>query len=332
MVWALGRRRVCNRLIREGKAAYLAMDLASAESRLRDAYGLAVSLGTDREIAASAEQLYHVLRRKRLYDEAVPVLERLIESHQKICRPDCDDSFAWRNELIAVLACLHRNADAEAVAWRRLAAARRRYGMASVQAGLAGCTAGWAVREQGRIEEAEQLYRGALTVLETAAGPDSPVVGWALCGLAATLLRKGEVEAAGVFLGRAYANWWRIGSAELADATEGMQIDQLIAAERLPDALELSMRRLQRPRQLTEAAGHNRERQLREIEQHSFLLAATGRSDVARRYESRAQALQRLVNEQPPTAAGADDPAGPAFDSDPMIDWVGAGTPVARGC
>jgi hypothetical protein len=160
MVWALGRRRACNRLIREGKAAYLSMDLALAESQLRDAYRLAISLGTDREIAASAEQLYHVLRRKRLYDEAVPVLERLIESHQRVCRPDCDDSFAWRNELIAVLACLRRNADAEAVAWLRLAAARRRHGMASNQAGLAACTAGWAVREQGRLDEAGATSRG----------------------------------------------------------------------------------------------------------------------------------------------------------------------------
>jgi hypothetical protein len=83
---------------------------------------------------------------------------------------------------------------------------------------------------------------------------------------------------------------------------------------------------------LTEAAARTRERRLREIEQHSFLLAATGRADVARRYESRAQALHRLVDAEPPAAAGADDPAGPAFDSEPLIDWVGAGTPVARGC
>jgi tetratricopeptide (TPR) repeat protein len=331
MVWALGRRRACNRLIREGKAAYLSMDLASAESWLRDAHRLALLLGTDGEIAASAEQLYHVLRRRRLYDEAVPVLERLIESHQRVCRPDCDDSFAWRNELIAVLACVHRNADAEAVAWLRLAAARRRHGMASIQAGLAACTVGWAVREQGRLDEAEQVYRGALALLETA-GLDSPVTGWALCGLAATLIGKGEAEAAGGLLRRAYANWWRIGSAELADATEGMQIDQLIAAERLPEALDLSTRRLDRPRRLTEAAARTRERRLREIEQHSFLLAATGRSGAAGRYESRARALHRLVDDEPPAAAGADDPAGPAFDSEPLIDWVGAGTPVARGC
>jgi tetratricopeptide (TPR) repeat protein len=211
-------------------------------------------------------------------------------------------------------------------------AARRRYGMASLQAGLAGCTAGWAVREQGRLPEAEQLYRGALALLETAAGREAPVVGWALCGLAATLLRQGEAEAAGELLARAHANWSRTGKTELADATVGMRIDQLIAAERLPEALDLSSRRLNRLRRFSEAAVGARERQLREITQHSFLLAATGQSDVARRYEWRAQNLHRLIEEEPPAAATAEDPAGPAFDSEPLIDWVGAGTPVSRGC
>src|SRR5260221_8015734 len=165
MAWRFARWLACDRLTREGRAAYLRMELAPAEAQLREAHRLALSIGSDHAIAASAQQLYHVLRRKRLYEESVPVLERLIESHQRICRPDCDDTFAWRNELIAVLARLHRDADAEAVAWQRLAAARRRYGMASLQAGLAGCTAGWAGGGQGRLPQAEQLYRGALAIL-----------------------------------------------------------------------------------------------------------------------------------------------------------------------
>ncbi len=325
MAWRFARWLACDRLIREGRAAYLRMELAPAEAQLREAHRLALSIGSDHAIAASAQQLYHVLRRKRLYEESVPVLERLIESHQRICRPDCDDTFAWRNELIAVLARLHRDADAEAVAWQRLAAARRRYGMASLQAGLAGCTAGWAVREQGRLPEAEQLYRGALAILEAAAGPEAPVVGWALCGLAATLVRKGDAEAAGELLARAHDNWSRIGNTDLVDATVGM-------SERLPEALDLSTRRLNRLRRFSDATVQARDRQLKEITQHSFLLAATGQSDVARRYEWRAQNLHRLLEEEPPAAAAAEDPAGPAFDSDPLIDWVGAGTPVARGC
>lgn len=333
-MWLAGfrRGRECQRMVREGKAAYLELDLVSAESRLREAYRLAQTLRSASLICAAAENLYFVLRRKRLYSEAVPVLEQLIESHQQTCKPDCDDSFAWRNELIALLSRLKSYPDAERVAWQRVAAARRRFGMTSIQSGLAGCTAAWAVREQGRLEEAKLLYRDALSVLAAVSGPASPVLGWAQCGLAATLLRAGDADAAGELIQSAHDNWWRIGNTDLADAVVGIQIDQLIASERLPEALQLSTRRLNSRRSFSETAGRDRQREFGEIIRHSFLLAAAGQSDLARRYEHRAEILRQLIASEPPAANRAADPTGPIFDSEPLIDWVGAGAPVARGC
>jgi tetratricopeptide (TPR) repeat protein len=328
----LRQRLACQRLIREGKEAYLELDLTSAESRLREAYRLAIAVRSDSMICAAAENFYLVLRRRRLYDEAVPVLENLIESHQRTCRRDCDDSFAWRNELIAVLARVQKYSDAEAVAMKRVAAARRRYGFVSIQSGFAGCTAGWAVREQGRLEEAEQLYRGALAVLEEAAGPNASALGWAQCGLAATLLSSGDTSAAGELINAAHGNWWRIGNTDLADAALGMQIDQLIACERLPDALDLSNQRLNTRRNFSEAAARDTSRQLGEIVRHSFLLAATGKSDLARRYERRAEVLRLMIADEPPAAIAIADPSGPIFDSEPLIDWVGVEVPIARSC
>ena len=333
-MWLAGFRqgRECQRLVREGKAAYLEFDLVSAESRLREAYRLARALRSDSLICAAAENLYFVLRRKRLYAEAVPVLEHLIESHQQTCKPDCDDSFAWRNELIALLSRLKSYPEAESVAWQRVAAARRRFGMTSTQSGLAGCTAAWAVREQGRLDEAKQLYLGALAILEAMSGPASPTLGWAQCGLAATLLRMGDADAAGKLIQSAHDNWWRVGNTDLADAAVGMQIDQLIAAERLPEALQLSSRRLNSRRYFSETAVRDRQREFGEIVRHSFLLAAAGQSDLSRRYEHRAEILRQLIANEPPAAATSADPTGPIFDSEPLIDWVGAGAPVARGC
>jgi tetratricopeptide (TPR) repeat protein len=328
----LRQRLACQRLIREGKAAYLELNLTSAESCLREAHRLAMSAGSDSMICAAAENFYLVLRRRRLHEEAVPVLEQLIESHQRICRRDCDDSFAWRNELIAVLARLQKYPDAEAVALKRLAAARRRYGFVSIQAGFAGCTAAWAVREQGRLREAEQLYRGALAILEKAAGPNAAVLGWAQCGLAATLLRTGDASESGELINAAHDNWWRIGNTDLADAALGMQIDQLIASERLTDAMDLSMRRLNSRRYFSAAVAQDHSRQLGELVRHSFLLAATGDSGLARRYERRAEIVRQMMADEPPTAGGSADPTGPIFDSDPLIDWVGVEAPIARSC
>jgi len=146
------------------------------------------------------------------------------------------------------------------------------------------------------------------------------------------LLRRGDASTAGELIKLAHDNWWRIGNTDLADAALGMQIDQLIACERLPDALDLSTRRLNTRRNFSDVAARDKSRQLGEIVRHSFLLAANGESELAHRYERRAEVLRQMIADDPPAANDAADPSGPVFDSEPLIDWVGVEVPVARTC
>jgi tetratricopeptide (TPR) repeat protein len=61
---------------------------------------------------------------------------------------------------------------------------------------------GWAAQQDGRLEEAEQQYRRALTILEQTLGRDHPVLIPALVGYASVLEEMGRTEAAAAYAKR----------------------------------------------------------------------------------------------------------------------------------
>src|SRR5438067_2430529 len=123
-----GRRSAA--LFRQGLAKYLELDLANSEVVFRDALAAARVAGSDPLLAKAGEHLYAVLRRRRRFDEAVPVLEAVVAAHRRRGGTESDATSSWRNELIRLLGALGRDPEAEAACRERLEAARHRFGRA----------------------------------------------------------------------------------------------------------------------------------------------------------------------------------------------------------
>jgi len=328
-----GRRSAS--LFRAGLARYLELDLTGSEALFRDALGAAREAGSEPLVAKAGEHLYAVLRRRRRFDEAVPVLEAVVAAHRRRGGPGSDDTSAWRNELIRLLGALGRDPEAEAACRERVEAARHRFGTASRQAGLALVTLGWCLRQQRRWDEARAVYEEALGVLQAALALEDPATGWALAGLAVIDTRLGELEQAEARLRRAHANWDRVGRFEMAAATLEQLMDLYVVAERDAEALALVESRAARAQRLSRQMAEDRERQLRNEERHAFLLQVAGRPGEAARYETRAAILRQELEVNPRSTDGAswgEDPAGPVFDTEPVLDWLAAGPVASRHC
>ncbi len=337
-VWAparvlAGRRSAT--LFRRGLAKYLELDLAGSEVLFRDALAAAQEAGSDPLLAKAGEHLYAVLRRRRRFDEAVPVLGAVVAAHRRRGGAESDATSAWRNELIRLLGALGRDPEAEAACRERLEAVRHRFGKASRETGLALVTLGWCLRQQRRWDDARAAYESGLAVLQAALAPDDPDTGWALAGLAVIDTRLGELAEAESRLRRAHANWDRVGRFEMAAATLEQLMDLYVVAERDADALALVESRAARAQRLSRLMAEDRERQLRNVERHAFLLQMAGRPAEASRFETRAAVLRRELEANPRSADGAswgEDPAGPVFDTEPVLDWLAAGPVAGRHC
>jgi tetratricopeptide (TPR) repeat protein len=327
----LGARRRAQRLLAEARGLVAGHDLDGAEPVLERALESARASGSDHLAFVAGEELYQVLRRRRKHDESVPLLRDLLGRQIRRAGRAGEPTAAWRNELTRLLGQLGRYAEAEPLCRERLALARERRPAAPRAVGFALVTLAWCVRGQGRWGEAEGLCREALTTLESGApgGADA----WALAGLATVLLRRLELDQAEAALRRAVDSWASVGRAELAQVAEEQLLDLYVVAERHADALALSTTALGRSRRGA-AAVADRERQLRNIERHAFLLQMAGRAEEAARYELRAEYLRQAIAAEPRRGDGASpDPTGPAFEGEPLPDFELPGIAVAvRAC
>jgi hypothetical protein len=221
--------RRCERLVREGSARYLSLDVVGAEPLLRAALAEAERSGRPRAIARSAHSLYDFLRHEGREAESAAALERIVCAHRRISGMDGRWTAEWRDELIGLYGRLDRPADLEALCGERLESDVRRHGRRSVEVAWALLTLAWAHRGAGRWDEAEARGREALALLEEALGCDDPRTGWALIGLALARDHAGDRPNAEAALRRARANWARVGHADRVAA-----VDELAAALRCP--------------------------------------------------------------------------------------------------
>jgi tetratricopeptide (TPR) repeat protein len=328
-----GRRAA--RLCDEGMARYVQLDLDGAEERSTRAFASAVESGSSHLIGRAGEQLYLVLRRRRRYADALPVVEAVLAANVRLHGADHPLASAWRDQLILLMAQLERFEDAEPVCRDKVAAARRRFGAASLEAGRALVTLGWCLRMAGgRLGEAEAVYREALSVLEGAVGHEGAETGRALSGLAVVLTRKGDFEGAEQLLRRARDNWARVGATELAAAVSEHLIDLYVASERYDVALDASARRRSGARRVATAAVNDAERRLWDLERHAFLLRWSGQEAEADGLERRAAYLRAAIEKTAGSAGGGwlDDPTGPVLDLEAVVDWQLSGPQLKRAC
>jgi tetratricopeptide (TPR) repeat protein len=323
--------RQAEQLLRAGRRMVADHDTAGAEPVLQRALASARQSGFDHLVAGVAEDLYEVLLRRRRHDESVPVLHELLARHGRLGGAAGETAAAWRNELIRLLGRLGRHAEAEPLCRDRLGLARERRPRAPQAVGFALVTLAWCLRGQGRWDDAGGLCHEALAVLEDGAPRGSD--GWALAGHAAVLLRRLELDRAEAALSRAVASWGSVGRVELAHAAEEQLLDVYVVGERYADALALSTTTVERGRRGL-AVIADRERQLRNLERHAFLLRVSGRAGDADRFDLRADYLRQAIESQPRKGDGASpDPSGPVFEGEPTLDWSLPGVPVAaRAC
>ena len=325
-------RRRAQKLLLEGRRYVAALDPERAEPVLREALEAAMGSGSVGVMSVAGEELYQLLLRRRRIDEAVPVLRDVLAWRTRLHGRDTEPAAAWRNELILRLAQLGRYAEAEQLCRDRLDSARRRRPPDARAIGFALVTLAWCVRSLGRWDEAERLSREAVEILDAGPVPHGSV-GWALAGLAAVLLRRMDLEAAEAALKRAATEWAIVGRSDLADGIEEQLMDVYVVGERHSEALAVSEAALNRTRRGA-AVVADRERRLRNLDRHAFLLRVGGRSSDAARYELRAGYLRQAVETEPRAGDGASlDPSGPVFEGEPLLDWALPGMAVApRAC
>jgi hypothetical protein len=281
--------RRCDRLVREGSARYLELDIVGAEPLLRAALAEAERSGRPRAIARSAQSLYYLLRREGRHGESVAVLERTVDAHRRLDGADGRWTAEWRDELIGLYGRLGRGPELVALCGERLESDVRRHGRRSVEVAWALLTLAWALRIARRWEESEGRCREALALLEDLHGCGHPRTGWALTGLALGREHAGDVAGAEAALRQARGNWARVGHADRVAAVDELLVDLYTRQQRHAEALALSTA-------LLAARGcPNDERRLCRLERQAALLRVLGRDDEAANRDAQAQELRCAI-------------------------------------
>jgi tetratricopeptide (TPR) repeat protein len=281
--------RRCERLVREGSARYLRLDIVGAEPLLRAALAEAERSGRPRAIARAAQSLYYLLRREGRHSESVAALQRMVDAHRRLDGVDGRWTAEWRDELVGLYGRLGRRGELEALCDERLESEVRRHGRQSVEVAWALLTLAWALRGAARWEESEERCREALAVLEDLYGCDHPRMGWALTGLALAREHAGDLSGAEAALHQARANWERTGHADRVAAIDELLIDLYLRQRRDEEALAVSAALL---------AGRpcpNDERRLCGVERQAALARALGRDDEAATWEAEARQLRGAI-------------------------------------
>ena len=236
---------------------------------------------------------------------------------------DAADTVNCRNELIRVLRRLARFDEAEALARENLETARRVREPAPEREGVALATVAWAVRRQGRLEEAERLYRDALDLLQRSA-PDQ--AGWALLGLAACEEAKGAVDEAERLLREARDRWDRRGNSEQVSVCLSLLLDLYIRSGRREEALALAEAQLGRAQRLGRQSARDERLRLRVIERYARVFEEAGRPEQGRRFRVRADYLRKAIAErEAERAATLERTGGRGADPEPEDDLDPAG-------
>ena len=278
--------RRCDRLVREGSARYLRLDIVGAEPLLWAALAEAERSGRPRAIARSAQSLYYLLRREGRHGESVAALERTVDAHRRLDGADGRWTAEWRDELIGLYGRLGRGVELVALCRERLESDVRRHRRRSVEVAWALLTLAWALRVARQWEESEGRCREALALLEDLLGCDHPRTGWALTRLALAREHAGDVPGAETALHQARANWAGAGHGDRVAAVDELLVDLYMRHQRLGEALALSA-------SLLAARGcPNDERRLCRLERRAALLRALGREDEAAASEAQARELR----------------------------------------
>jgi tetratricopeptide (TPR) repeat protein len=242
---------------------------------------------------------------------------------------DGDRTFDWRQELIWLCGRLEDYVKVEPICREQLEATIRRFKPGPFRA-FALVTLAWSIRMQGRLDEAAELYREALAMLEETEQREDPRTGWPLLGLAAIAEQQGDIETAEECLRRAWGNWNRVGRVGMANRTRDKLIDLYIDNGRVNDGLTLAHATLETLQRFSRDAFEDRERRLHDTERLARLYTAANRPEDARRMETRARYLREDIERERMEKAqtvqrfgdqtGADQPlnrkdefAGPVF-------------------
>src|SRR5215470_5145582 len=129
--------RRCSRLVREGSARYLRLDIVGAEPLLRAALAEAERSGRPRAIARASQSLYYLLRRQGRDAESAEALAVKVAAHRRLDGIDGRWTAEWRNELIGLCGRLGRCGELESLCRERLAADVGRHGERSPEAAWA---------------------------------------------------------------------------------------------------------------------------------------------------------------------------------------------------
>jgi tetratricopeptide (TPR) repeat protein len=279
---------------REGVRLFDSDDLGGAEPLLRESFDLALKSGDRAQIARSAEFFYYVLWCKRRYDEAAPVLELKVDCHRRLEGLDGDGTIEWRDELIWVYGRLQRYEAAETLARESVESIGRRFGTGAYL-GFALSTMAWAQRKQGRLEEAEALYRQALELIEKKRGQEDDDTGWPLVGLALIEEGRGRLDLALEHARRAWANWERVGRVNMAQLARDKVIDLYIETGAFDEALKVAQDTVLRHHRVNDDEFEDPAVRLREAERVARIFAGLGRPEEARRMEVRARYIRQSI-------------------------------------
>jgi tetratricopeptide (TPR) repeat protein len=288
-----GRRAA--QLYREGVKLYDQHDLLGSEQLLRESFEVARAAGDLGQTARSADPLSEVLWRKRRWADCAAVVEIKLDCHRRLEGLDGDLTFEWRDELIWLLGKIDRFTDAEALAWERMQAIRRRFPEPGAFHAFGLVTLAWTLRRQGRVDEAEPLCREALEIVEKSAGAHDPRCGWAHLGLAAIAEARGDFDSAADHVSRAWNNWNRVGRLDMSRRTRDKLMDLYLDGGRPEEARKIAEQTVLRGQRMTYGAFDDPEVHLKEAERLGRIFAATGRPEEARRLEMRAAYLRQTM-------------------------------------
>lgn len=289
----IGRWRAASearRLLKKGYEDRREGRLREAEAAFADALAAARSSGDRALLEACATRVSQSLRRQRRFDDSLAVNDELIEIRAAHFGRQHDRTIEAIEAAIGTCRQAGRPAAAEPYCRLRLAAEVEHSGRQSSRWAFAACTLGWSLREQDRLDEAAELYREALEVLETE-GADHKRVGWALSGLAVLQQKLGNFDEAERMLRRARDAWDRDGETAMANGASERLIDLYLAARRPDDALVESNRFMDR---VTRGQVDERVR-LRRTERHARVLRAAGREAEAHRLDVRISYLRQAM-------------------------------------
>jgi CHAT domain-containing protein/Tfp pilus assembly protein PilF len=157
--------------------------------------------------ARSLHEEHLKLRSAGKFDEAIPLVERVLEIREKILGPEHRDVAAALNDLAILYDSKGDHAKAEPLYLRSLAIAEKTLGPEHPDAARALSNLALLYSAREEYGKAEPLYKRALAIAEKALGPEHPYVAIAINNLGIFYSDRGEYAKAEPLYLRALAIW-----------------------------------------------------------------------------------------------------------------------------